>query len=80
MQMALALGNGQEDSFVYEGSHGSWSRDCHDMRLPQSHTIPQNNLLFRPKRDCHIVLDVYATVIPRSTWVKDVTIHRSVVV
>ena len=77
-EMILALGSGREDVFWYEGQE--WhvvSADNFEMRLYQSVTTPGNNLIFRPRRRYKIILEVFASIIPRTTWVRLGSQHGS---
>ncbi|CAE7217872.1 unnamed protein product [Symbiodinium sp. CCMP2592] len=71
-EMILGLDNGREDDgFWYEGQ--AWhclTADTFEMRLYQSLTNPGNNIIVRPRRRYNIILEVYASIIRGTTWVR----------
>ncbi|CAE7684521.1 unnamed protein product [Symbiodinium sp. CCMP2592] len=71
-EMILGLDNGREDDgFWYEGQ--AWhclTADSFEMRLYQSLTNPANNIIVRPRRRYNIILEVYASIIRGTTWVR----------
>ena len=69
-EMLIALG-GRDGAFWYQGQ--TWEAVCtdaQDMRLYQSYTNRANTLLFRPIRHRFIIVEVYASIIPNTTWVR----------